>query len=59
MTADELLAAYVAKLVKEGHPADIEAAPSDLKRALDKALRPHARIEIDTPLPVKKAVGSQ
>ena len=40
MTADELLAAYVAKLVKEGHPADIEAAPSDLKRALDKALRP-------------------
>lgn len=50
-TYEGALALLVATLVREGHPADIKAAPMDLERALDKALRPNARIQIELPTP--------
>ena len=47
-TVEQLMAALAEKLLKEAHPADVEAAPSDLKRIIEKARDPDARIQMST-----------
>ena len=47
-TVEQLMSALAEKLIAEAHPADVEAAPSDLKRIIEKARDPDARIQMST-----------
>ena len=46
LTIGQMMEALVCKLLHEAHPADIEAAPSDLKRLIEKARDPGARVRM-------------